>query len=93
MDIQWIEPAVKERVAQVNAICDEHTSSGHDGLIIIINRLKRVLPKSETKMLSELEELYIQQQSVCVEISYRQGLKDGLVVHRLCNNSNKEEHP
>lgn len=85
MEIEWIEPAVKERVVEVIGECDEYTAKNHDVLINIINGLRSVLPKSESSTLLTLEDLYLRHQSVCIDFGYRRGLNDGLQIYKLCN--------
>lgn len=93
MDTKWIEVAVKERVIEVTRECDERTAKSHDVLISLINGLKKVLPKSENNTLLTLEDLYIQHQSFCIDLGYRRGLKDGLQIHKLCNESDSRKYP
>ncbi|MGM1048419.1 MAG: hypothetical protein ACQEXX_20080 [Bacillota bacterium] len=93
MDIKWIEEAVKERVVEVTRECDEQTAKSHDILICIINSLRNVVPRSETKTLIKLEDLYIQHQSICIDLGYRRGLSDGMQVHKICNDTNKTKYP
>lgn len=93
MGVEWIEEAVKERVVEVTRECDESSTRQHDILVGIINRLRKVLPKSEMKTLLTLEDLYIQHQATCINFGYRRGLNDGLQIHKLCNDDKEMKSP
>lgn len=82
MPMDWLEPAINERVKRVISESEERNKTDYESFANILCRLKRRLDNSQHELLNELENLYIDK-SLLLEDCYRSGFEDGLNLVKL----------
>jgi len=77
---EWLEPKVEERIWEVVEECENKNAELHKKFSQQIATMRKLLPKSLTENLREIEDCFVQQNILVTQSAYRRGFDDCLML-------------
>ena len=77
--MEWLEPAIEQRVSEVSDACEEQTNEIYEELLELLTQLDAPKPLS-SELTSRIENIFVLKTNIIVNNAYKAGFKDGMYI-------------